>query len=390
MIAHAPESQSHASKKLTVFLVTNNYTPFSGGVVSAIDSYAQELRALGHRPIIITLNFTGSQQSENDVIRLWCPVRFIYRTNHMALPWMSTANIEKLARTLKPDIIHTYHPFLLGACALRVGKQLRIPVIFSYLTLYDRYAHYIPLLPPCITQPIITLFVRNFCMKVDGLIVPGQSTKEYITAQGIKRDMAIIPLSILPVFIQQKYVSKTIVPKQRKILVCVSRFTPEKNLYFLLDMITHLESHTFTLVLIGFGQLEHELKQYAYNTLKLTEQDVMFIVKPDKQTICEWYHKAYLFVFASLSESQGLVLAEAMANSTPVVALQAPGVKDTVIHNKNGFMVADQGMMAGAITLLAQDHALYNQLSEYAWQSSKNYFPEINALHVLEVYRKFI
>lgn len=376
---------SPSQKKLTVFLVTNNYTPFSGGVVSAIDSYAQELRALGHRAIIITLNFTGSQPPEEDVIRLWCPIRFGYRNNYMAIPWRATRQLYELAQRYKPDIIHTYHPFLLGASALKVGRKLKIPVIFSYLTLYDQYCHYVPL-PACITQPVTRCIVNNFCKKVDALIVPGQSIKKYIQAQGVTRNIEVIPLSILPIFLHNTYTAKKRSSQSRHILICVSRFAPEKNLYFLLDMFKHLAPNRYTLVLVGFGILEDELKKYAYETLKLTNEDIIFIIKPSKQELCDWYNKAELFVFASHSETQGLVLAEAMANGTPVIALEAPGIQDIVVNGENGYMVHTQQEMASTIDSILDSPDLYAQLSPHAWRTAQNYCPKKRALSILKVY----
>jgi glycosyltransferase involved in cell wall biosynthesis len=380
----------HPDQKLTIFLVTNNYTPFSGGVVSAIDSYAQELRLLGHRAIIITLNFTGSQLSENDVIRLWCPIRFLYRANHMALPWRPTAAIEQLALQYKPDIIHTYHPMLLGASALKVGKKLHIPVVFSYMTLYDRYLHYIPLLPQFLTKPIINYLVHDFCAKVDALVVPGNSIKEYIHAQGVERDIQVIPLSILPIFIHDVFTPKKSNPQERAILLCVSRFAPEKNLYFLLDMFKQLEPNHFRLVLIGFGKLEEALKQYAYETLKLTHEDVVFIIQPTKQELCDWYEKAFLFVFASLSETQGLVVAEALASGTPVVALRAPGIEDVVMNDENGYLVHSNEEMISTIHSMREHPQLYAKLSQHAWRTAQNYCPKKRALKLIELYTRLM
>lgn len=383
-------SNSHkADKKLTIFLVTNNYTPFSGGVVSTIDSYAQELRELGHRPIIITLNFTGSQLSQSDIIRLWCPIRFLRDTNHMAIPWRPTHQIRELARLHKPDIIHTYHPFLLGASALKVGNELSIPVVFSYLTLYDQYLHYIPL-PQCITKPIVLAIVNNFCAKVDALVVPGNSTKEYIQAQGVKRDIQVIPLSILPIFIHDTFTLKKLNTNDRHILLCVSRFAAEKNLYFLLDMFKQLEPNRFTLVLIGFGKLENALKHYAYDTLQLTHDDIIFIIQPSKQELCDWYAKATLFVFTSLSETQGLVIAEAMASSTPVVALNAPGIQDCVVNDKNGYMIHTQEEMASTIHSIIENPDLYAKLSYQAWLTSQDYYPKKRALKLIQLYTTLI
>lgn len=372
-------------KKLTVFLVTNNYSPFSGGVVSAIDSYAHELRSLGHRAIIITLDFCPNLKREQDLIRISCPIRFIYKNNHMAIPWFATGTLLKLAEQYKPDIIHTYHPFLLGVSALKVASKLNIPLVFSYLTLYDQYVHYIPF-PQCITKPITRWCVNNFCNKVDALIVPGQSIQKYIQAQGVKQSAIILPQSILPIFISETFPAKTVHHKGRTTLVTVSRFAQEKNLYFLLDMFASLEPQKFHLVLVGFGVLEDALRTYAYETLKLTHQDITFIIKPSKPELRDWYLKADLFVFASHTETQGIVLDEAMACGTPVIALEAPGVSDSIVNDENGFMVHSQEEMKETIETIINNPQLLRKLQHNAWRSAQNYNPKKRAIRLINLY----
>src|SRR5436189_6357245 len=100
---------------MRIIFVTNNYTPYSGGLVSSIDATVQELRAQGHNVLIITLNFLGDlHKAENDLIRITCPIRFMYKKNHMAIPWRPTHELLSIAKQFSPDIIHVHHPFLLG------------------------------------------------------------------------------------------------------------------------------------------------------------------------------------------------------------------------------------------------------------------------------------
>jgi glycosyltransferase involved in cell wall biosynthesis len=376
--------------KLTIFMITNNYKPYAGGIVTALDSYSAELRSQGHRVVIITLDFLGGKYSpENDVIRIWCPIRFKYHNNYMAMPWRPTKKIYDLAISLKPDIIHVFHPFVLGVSGLKVGNKLSIPVAFTYMTLYDQYAHYVPL-PLCITQPITNYIVDDFCEKVDILIAPSQSAKEHIIKQGVTHKAYVLPLSILPIYLQDHFTPKPTAHNQIFTLLFVSRFTKEKNVSFLLDVFKSLNQKNYQFILIGFGELEESLKAYAYETLGLSHDAVKFIIKPSKEEIRDWYDKADLFIFASLSDTQGLVLAESMARGTPVVALKAPGVVDIVKNGINGFMVDNKTEMKEIIEKIEQDRGLFEILQKNAWITGNQYSAKNCTATLLKIYDRFL
>ncbi len=124
-------------KIVSILFVTNNYTPYSGGVVSSIFLHTTALRKQGHTVTIATLDFlnTHHQQQEEHVIRLYCPIRWIMNTNHMAIPWQATKQLEHLIATLQPTIIHVHHPFLLGTAASRVARKKEY-LLCSPITLF--------------------------------------------------------------------------------------------------------------------------------------------------------------------------------------------------------------------------------------------------------------
>jgi 1,2-diacylglycerol 3-alpha-glucosyltransferase len=386
---HTANTNNDQKKSLTIFMVTNNYHPYSGGVVTSIDSYAHELRQQGHKVIIVTLDFLGATEPSQDVIRIESPIRFKYCNNHMAIPWRPTQVLFNLAQKYKPDIIHTFHPFLLGPCALHVGTQLNIPVVFTHMTLYDQYLHYVPI-PKIFTQPITNYLVHNFCNKVSTLIVPSYSTQNYIEAQGINRPMSKVSLSVLPQFLKETFELKKKNQHDRFTLLFVSRFTPEKNIHFLLDAFKLLDQSKYKFVLIGYGVQEKELQEYAYNKLQLSKDAVTFYIKPEKSVIRDWYDKANLFIFASKTDTQGLVLAEAMARGTPVVALKASGVIDIIQQGMNGFMIEDINEMAQKINEIAHDSLLYEKMQYQAWLTGSSYSPQKCTEQLLNVYYQTI
>src|SRR5579872_5996916 len=170
---------------LRIAMVTNNYTPYSGGVVNSINSHVQALQDLGHEILIITLDFLGSQHRDPPYVkRVPCPIKFIYKNNHMAVPWRADHHVLELLQEFKPSIIHSHHPALLGMSACHVARLLSIPVVFTYHTLYEDYAHYAPL-PERMTRPVIKKVVHDYCCSVDGIIAPSEPIRQMLEDQNI-------------------------------------------------------------------------------------------------------------------------------------------------------------------------------------------------------------
>lgn len=389
---------------MKIVLVTNNYKPYSGGVVSAIDTLVQSLVQLGNQVSIITLDFEG--QGSNyvlpvPVIRLACPVRFKYKTNYVAIPWQPDQAILALVASLKPDIIHASHPFLLGVSALKAGQKLKIPVVFTYHSQYEKFAHLVPI-PEIISTCLIAKRLLAFCTQVSGIIAPSKTIANNITQDlsaknnhDINKNLSNIPIQVIPSAISPLYLdtSFSIKPFNPVFkLLTVSRFAKEKNLGFLLEMFKQLvtKHSNFSLTLVGYGPELASLKYQAYQALGLGLEQVIFIERPEKNQIKQLYQQSDLFVFASQSETQGLVLAEAMACGTPVVALAGPGQNDLIVNGQNGFLVDNLAQMVAAILSVSSNLALHQNLQQNAFWAAKNYDPMRLGQKQLDFYEHLI
>jgi 1,2-diacylglycerol 3-alpha-glucosyltransferase len=373
---------------LKIAIVTNNYKPYSGGVVSSIDSYATTLKSLGHKVFIITLDFlnVGSSPEEN-IYRIKCPIRFKYKNNIMALPWRANNAVSKLLKELSPDIVHSQHPFLLGQSALNVSRKLNIPIVFTYHTQYELYLHYIPL-PQFMLKSLLKKITQNYCNSVNGIIAPSNLIKNYLLDNGIIKPIKVIPSGILPIFIISDF-------KERKInypvkLLTVSRFVKEKNIKFLLEAFSRLDQNKFEFTLVGYGAYLPQLKNYAFNILGLKKENLKFIQKPAKENLVQYYRDSDLFIFSSKSETQGLVLAEAMSSGRPVVALNAPGSDEIVVNNVNGFLVQDVNEMCQKINYIVNNLELFKQMQYNAWLSAQKYNPINTTNSLIDFYNHLI
>ncbi len=380
--------------RLVICMITNNYTPYSGGVVSSLIASAQALRALGHRVVIITLDFLGNYNyseehpEEHDVIRIRCPFKFKYNDNQIAVPLAPHKALFDLIQAYAPDVIHVHHPFLLGVSGLKVAKNFDIPVVFTYHTIYEKFVHHVPL-PEFLTRKIALHRVKWFCKKVDALIVPSTSIVNYLKDQSISLPdvVGVIPSGVRAIFNKNSFVYKqTVIGKAQYILLSVSRFAQEKNITFLIDMFAGLDHTQFKLLLVGYGADVDRLKEYAYNVRGISDKSLEFIIKPSKKELIDLYDKADLFVFASRTETQGLVLAESMMRGTPVVSCTGMGVNDIVKSYYNGILVETCKEMQQAIITILKNDQLFRLLQHNAWKTGNLYTQHQSAFKLSELY----
>lgn len=414
-------------KPLRILMVSNNYKPYNGGLVSVLDTYHESLKKLGHEVILVTLDFGGDNSNDKEIIRIFCPIKFRFRKKYIAIPLNASSQIENIIKKFSPDVVHAHHPFLLGAAALKVAKKLNIPTIFTYHTIYEKYLHHIPL-PRFITKLISEKLVKKFLSKVDFIIAPSQSAYEKLGDYGVQHKAEILGSGILPEFVNQNFEFKMVrddpstcvahsfpaydksygghgrmiencnhpvrgecfaqqnVSNHKFNLLTVSRFEKEKNITFLLDAFFQLDQSKYTFTLVGHGSQLNFLKKYAYEFLNLSSENIIFLENLEKDKIAQIYKNSDLFIFASETETQGLVLAESMAAGTPVIALDASGSRDILIPGYNGFLIKNKLEMVHKINQISSNFDLWNNLQQGAWETSKNYWPEACADKLSQIY----
>jgi 1,2-diacylglycerol 3-alpha-glucosyltransferase len=366
--------------------ITNNFTPYMGGVTRAIQTITQGLRTQGLKTTIVTLDFTGQQYAnEQDVLRLPTIGKIIYKNNPLAYPLNCTRTLFKMLTQLAPDIIHFHHPFLLGNSGLFCARQLGIPTVFTYHTLYHRYTHYVPL-PHWITARLINHRLKQFCNEVHGIITPSTAAHTFIASLGHAHKATVLPTPIQSHFLLSEKPEKPLITPIE--LLYVGRFVHEKSPAALLELYKLLPPHLFRLTYAGYGYLEAHLKHLAYKTYQLSPAQVRFIIKPTQDELLNFYRISHFFLFPSQTDTQGLVLAEAMAQGTPVIALPGPGQADLIKTGYNGAIVPSVQAMAHYITSIAHNSSAYAILSRNAYTSHFTYHPETYIENLLSFYEK--
>lgn len=325
---------------LAVGVFTDSYHPYTSGVVRSIETFSRHLKALGHRIYVFAPSYPNCAPEEN-VFRFRSIPAPTQREFALAVPLSLTIGATVLKLGL--DVVHVHSPFLLGRLGARVARRFGLPLVFTYHTLYEEYVHYVPLFQG-LSRRLVRRYTRDFCNRCDLVVAPTVQIADRLREQGVFRPIEVIPTGVEladfrnadPTWLRRRYA----LPPQAKILLFVGRLGKEKNIEFLLQSFALLRRQAdlgpLKLVLVGGGAAAADLARLA-RQLGL-EEDVLFTGTLPKEEVARCYAGADLFVFASLTETQGLVVAEAKAAGLAVVAVEATGVREMVHHGEDGYL----------------------------------------------------
>ena len=400
---------------MRIAMMTNNYKPVIGGVPISIERLAQGLRRLGHTVYIFAPDCGDNGPDDPFVIR--CHTFEKRLTGGFPVVNMLALGIEERFRSLCFDIIHVHHPMIMGQVALYFREKYQIPVVFTYHTRYEMYLHYfkpyvqlqkyaqnndvpgraVEEMLRCIKERMVLGFVRHFISQCDLVFAPTATMAEYLEEQNISVPIQVMPTGLPEeAYCQDPTAADTLrewfLEGKQYLLCTVSRLSQEKNLPFLLRGLSVLKQQmgdVFRMMMIGDGPQRQELEKLALQ-LGLAQAVTFLGFLPNDQI--GLYHRASdAFLFASCSETQGIVLLEAMAAHSPVVALDAVGVRDVVIHGQNGFMTApDEFRWAGRVRQILENETLRHRMSQVAFQTACGYRSDHIACIAEQSYRQVL
>lgn len=325
---------------MKIVFLTNTYLPHVGGVARSVSSFAMHYRKLGHRVLIVAPEFSDVPENEEDVIRVPAIQNFNGSDFSVALP-IPTGLTESI-KEFGPDVIHSHHPFLLGSTAVRLARYLNVPLVFTHHTLYEQYTHYVPGDSTNLQKFVIELATRyaNLC---DQVFAPSESIRDLITERGVTTPIDVVPTGVeLRKFSAgkgERFRSKNNIPDNAFVIGHMGRLAPEKNLDFLCQAVSRVmkKNPKVWFLVVGTGSSEDKVRAY-FKKAKLDDRMRMAGVL-QAQGLADALAAMNLFAFTSQSETQGMVLTEAMATGLPVVALDASGAREVVEDGVNGRLV---------------------------------------------------
>jgi glycosyltransferase involved in cell wall biosynthesis len=341
---------------MNILMFTNTYIPHVGGVARSVQGFAAEFRKLGHRVLVVAPLFDGIPLGETDVVRV--PAVQNFNGSDFSVPVLLSGKGYAALRSFSPAIVHSHHPFLLGDTALRISASRDIPVVFTHHTMYEEYTHYVPGDSPRIKRFVVDL-VTGYCNLCDTVIAPSRTVAEEIVRRGVQRPVEIIPTGVrTEVFAAgngDAFREKLGIRADAFLVGHVGRIAPEKNLRFLAGAVArYLARDPNAHFVVGDGPVKTEIEQ-AYAARGLGDR-LHFLGVMDHEELASVYKGMDVFAFSSRTETQGMVLTEAMAAGTPVVAIDASGVREVVRDGRNGRLLPreDEEEFASALAWVAR------------------------------------
>lgn len=325
---------------MNILMMTNTYVPHVGGVARSVAAFTNELRTLGHRVVVVAPEYKEDTEAVIDVIRIPAIQHFNGSDFSVILP--IPVFLETRLQDFRPDIVHSHHPFLIGSTAARVAAKYAVPLVYTQHTMYEQYTHYVPVGSYKMKKFVISLST-GYANISDQVLAPSDSAAQILRQRGVMAPIQIVPTGVYFDRFEhgQGHAVRTLcgIEKEAFVVGHVGRLAPEKNLDFLSEAVALFlqDDPRAHFIVVGYGPSMPAMSRFFHQNNLL--QRVHFLGKLQNQELVDAYHAMNAFVFSSKSETQGLVLVEAMAAGVPVIGLDAPGVREVINDEINGYLL---------------------------------------------------
>jgi len=376
-----------------ILMISDVYFPRVNGVSTSIQTFRNELIRAGHRVTLIAPRY-ADEPDESDIIRIPSRGLFFDREDRM----MKTAPIKRLLGSLREaeiDCVHIQTPFVAHYLGVWLARRLGAPVIESYHTYFEEYLYnYIPWLPRPLLRAVARRFSRAQCGQVNRVISPSRAMRDALRAYGIEQPIEVLPTGLTKDRFSEgdgaAFRQRLGLSPKTSLCLNVGRVAFEKNLDFVLEMFVEVLKRLpeAVLVIAGEGPAEKHLHRLA-DALGISG-NVRFIGYLDRQReLLDCYAAADAFVFASRTETQGLVLLEAMAVGTPVVSTAVMGTRE-ILKPQRGALVAEEERVefAEKVAWLLSDRGLHSRLKKDAQAYAEEWSASAMAQRLAAVYEE--
>ena len=396
MIDLSEPIEPDGGRKLRIGIFTESYPPVVNGVTTSVITLIGELERRGHSVFIFSSEYPGYKDEADNVVRV--PAVFTPFDRAYPIPLPLTPRILKGVAAMELDLIHTQSPFLMGVVAQRVADAHNIPLVATNHTIYTQYIHYIPFAPPSLAQLSAHTWIGWYYSRCSTVVTPSNFSASRLRSEyGVPDDrIAVIPSGIpIPEPVPEEATTEVRlrygIPPSAPVLTYAGRMAKEKNLKMLLaacESVVFKKRPDAYLLLAGAGMHAALLKDIAAQSTVLKDRVVMtgFLPRASMDPI---YAASTLLAFPSTTETQGMVLGEAMAVGTPCVAVDEGGAPETVTEGVDGLRSPNDPISFGEkIVSLLDDPDRLVQMRKMAVVNADCRTPARMGEKVLAVYRK--
>ncbi len=381
---------------MRIAIFTNNYLPNPYGVSTSVEGFRHALSAMGHTVYIFAPQWGDEVIAGEENIYRYPSVKVPTKIEaSMVVPYSS--KMDKIIAELDFDIIHAQHPNLLGTVASKWALKKDVPLVFTWHSLYDRYAHYISFVPEKLSGKWAMKNAAGFAMDCDEIIIPTASIAKIIKSAGVEHNR----ISVVSSGVDEKLFANPNGKKIREkyniaddcvVLGTLSRLTEEKNIIFLTEIITEILQKNTNIIFVcaGEGDLMNEIKEIFKD--KNVSKQVIFIGKVAREDVKHYLDANDIFVYASTSETQGTIVTENMYVGKPIVAVEENGVGDLIENGINGISVPEEkDIFIKSVQDLINDRQLRKEIGKNAYKIAREkYTTTVCTENLIDVYQKAI
>ncbi|HEV8017688.1 MAG TPA: glycosyltransferase [Steroidobacteraceae bacterium] len=387
---------------MRVLLISDVYFPRVNGVSTSIRTFRQDLASVGVATRLVAPRYapTGAPApdggdglpDEQGVLRV--PAKRVpLDPEDRRMAWRAlTRTLDELPAG-EFDLVHIQTPFVAHYAGVRCARRARVPCVATYHTFFEEYLHhYVPVLPRPVSRLLARSFTRSQCAAVQALIAPSEPMREVLTAYGVTTPIHVLPTGLAPDRFRpgdgRAFRTRAGIDPDRPLIIHVGRVAHEKNIGFLIEVFAELlrSVPSALLVIAGEGPAREALRAQV-RSLGLERHVHLAGYLERDSALLDCYAAADVFVFASRTETQGLVLLEAMAQGAPVVSTAELGTRSILVPASGALVVPEErATFAAAVARVLGDARLRRQLSEQGRAYARTWSSAAMARRLAQIY----
>ena len=383
---------------MTIALFSDSYLPTKSGIVTVVVQLQEQLKKLGHRVILVTVETTDEYETyDPDIYRVHSVALGLGTDQFVGIPAM-----HPLIHFLKDagvELIHCHTEFGIGKAGLRAAHVLKIPAICTTHTMWTDFYKYYLSFGKIISPKIINGIMKKYYGKFDSLIGVSTKARNYFKQEGMLPNM---PSVIIPNAIDKEKFQKAHISQEQKLalrksyninpddimLLFVGRIGEEKRVFELLKVCQNLskKNKKIKMVFVGNGPAYEDMLKKA--SAEIASKQIIFTGFIEWTKVSEYYESADIFVTTSLSEMHSMTILEAQLSGLPIIVRRDESYLDSVFEGENGYLTDTEEEMEEKILELAADSDKRKRFGERSLEITKRFTIEAHIKKTLKVYEE--